>query len=91
MSKGLKPELLDAFLLGNDEVVTQIACGALHTMVSTNKNRIFSCGYGETYALGNGEQTSSDEFQQISSQYFKTKAVNQQTDKIDKIECGLHE
>lgn len=39
-------------LLQNDEVVASIACGALHTLVLTSKNRILSCGFGEGYALG---------------------------------------
>ena len=42
------------FLLAHDEVVIKTACGPLHTVVLTNRGRLFSCGYGEKYALGTG-------------------------------------
>jgi alpha-tubulin suppressor-like RCC1 family protein len=41
-------------ILFSNEQVSSIACGALHTVVMTTKGRLFSAGYGETYALGNG-------------------------------------
>ena len=50
------------FLLGPEEVVTKIACGPLHTAVATNKNRMFTCGFGEKYCLGNGKAKTINEF-----------------------------
>ena len=38
--------------LNENEFAEEIACGTLHSLVRTNKNRIFSTGFGETYALG---------------------------------------
>ena len=43
------------FLLAPDETVIKISCGPLHTVVVTNRNRMFACGYGEKYCLGNGK------------------------------------
>jgi len=43
-------------ILENDEIITDIACGPLHTLAVSNKNRIFSCGYGQSYALGHGNK-----------------------------------
>lgn len=67
------------FLLAHDEVVVKIACGPIHTIVLTNKGRLFACGYGEKYALGNGRTRSSSEFVEI-----RVKSSS----KIEKIEVG---
>lgn len=32
-----------------------MACGPLHTAALTNKNRLFTCGYGEKFCLGTGK------------------------------------
>ena len=53
------------FLLGPEEVVTKIACGPLHTAAITNKNRLFTCGFGDKYCLGNGKITTINEFIEI--------------------------
>ncbi|CAD8210835.1 unnamed protein product [Paramecium pentaurelia] len=67
-------------LLQNDEAVQQVACGALHTLILTNKNRIFSCGFGESYALGHQENQTISEFKLIQNlSHFK----------VEKISCGL--
>lgn len=34
------------FLLAGDEVVVKVACGPLHSVVLTNRGRIFASGYG---------------------------------------------
>ena len=34
------------FLLMQDEYIKSISCGPLHTLMVSNKNRLFSCGYG---------------------------------------------
>ena len=39
-----------------------MACGPLHTIGITNKNRMFACGFGEKYNLGNGKQKTVNEF-----------------------------
>ncbi len=45
-------------MLAHDEVVIKTACGPLHTVVLTSRGRVFSCGYGEKYALGTGRNKS---------------------------------
>ena len=52
VKKSESPEQLTQILLQQDETVHAITCGALHTLVLTTKNRMFSCGFGEGYALG---------------------------------------
>ncbi len=54
-------------LLSAYEKVNQIACGPLHTLVKSDKNRLFSTGYGETYALGHGNSSSLNQFKEISN------------------------
>ncbi|KRX09626.1 Regulator of chromosome condensation 1/beta-lactamase-inhibitor protein II [Pseudocohnilembus persalinus] len=76
------------FQLQADEVVTQIACGALHTLIYTNKNRIFACGYGETYALGLENYETINEFQLVQIPQVQEQQ-SQKKIKIDKIACGL--
>ena len=75
-----EPREEPACLLAADEKVTDIACGALHTIVKTgylcvlgnyfetsfvDKNRLFATGFGETFALGYGQGRTSAEFKQI--------------------------
>ena len=42
----LEDEEKPVFLLGHDEVVTKMACGPMHSVALTNRNRLFSCGFG---------------------------------------------
>lgn len=42
-----------------------MACGAVHTLIRTNMDRIFSCGNGSTFALGHGNRDSLSQFKQI--------------------------
>lgn len=44
--------LVSKYGLSKGEVVTDIACGGAHTLVVTSKNRVMSCGSGESGALG---------------------------------------
>lgn len=57
----IKPQ----FLLNQDEVIKDMACGPVHSLMLSNKNRIFACGYGEKYALGIGKTKSSNEFVEV--------------------------
>lgn len=50
------------FLLAGDEVPVRVACGPLHSVVLTNRGRMFTCGYGEKYALGTGKPKTATEF-----------------------------
>lgn len=68
------------FHLQYDEAVTRIACGPLHTIVLTNKSRIFTCGYGEKWNLGTGRNKTVNEFTEVRVK------VN---GKIDRIEAGM--
>ncbi|EGR33833.1 protein kinase, putative, partial [Ichthyophthirius multifiliis] len=73
-------DILTNILLENDEYITQIQCGTLHTIALSNKNRLFSTGYGETYALGHANNVTQCEFSQIQM-------PNKQ--QIKNISCGL--
>jgi alpha-tubulin suppressor-like RCC1 family protein len=48
-------EKMPSFLLVEGELIIKIACGPLHTAALSNKNRLFCCGFGEKYNLGNGK------------------------------------
>jgi alpha-tubulin suppressor-like RCC1 family protein len=37
----------------------------MHTLVLSNKGRIFSCGFGETYALGHGTNKTYNYFREM--------------------------
>ena len=51
-TEGPLGRLMGKYVLQKGEVVTDIACGGSHTVVLTSKNRIMTCGYGESGALG---------------------------------------
>ncbi len=51
---------------------------------------MFSCGFGETYALGNGETKNLNEFEQVTFMKINTSRQNyQKAEEIEKIACGL--
>ncbi|OMJ95254.1 hypothetical protein SteCoe_1469 [Stentor coeruleus] len=68
-------------LLEKGERVVQAACGGLHTLVLTDKNKILSCGHGNNYALGLGVTENVMKFTYIKSL--------EGLGKIDKIKAGL--
>lgn len=68
------------FHLMADETVIKLACGPLHTAAITNKQRLFTCGYGEKYSLGNGRNKTTNDFAEVR---IKTNG------KIEKIEAGI--
>ena len=57
----------------------QVACGAVHTLLRTNIDRVFSCGNGSTFALGHGNRESLNQFKQIELPEIE----------IQTIACGL--
>jgi hypothetical protein len=63
---------LDLYLFRPSEKVEQVACGAIHTMIRTNLNRLFSCGNGSTFALGHASKESCNTFRQI--EFFNSSA-----------------
>jgi len=71
----------DLYSLRVKEKVIQVACGAIHTLIRTNFDRIFSCGNGSTFALGHGTRDSLNQFKQIE---FTT-----DLGEIRTIACGL--
>ena len=73
-------------LLNSDEYINEISCGSLHTLVRSNHGRIFSTGFGETYALGHGNNSNLNGFKEIT--YF-TEKYGKKKFKIDKIEAGV--
>lgn len=67
------------FHLGDSETIVDIACGPLHSLALSSRGRLFSCGYGEHFTLGTGDQATQNEFKEV-----KTKIQ-----KIEKVETGL--
>lgn len=49
-------------ILFDDEYIFDISCGAVHTIITSNRGRVFSTGYGNTFALGNGTPINFDTF-----------------------------
>lgn len=52
-------------------------------MAVSNLNKIYSCGYGSSYALGHGNKRTLNRFKEI--QYFSDLIENQ----VDKIAAGV--
>ncbi len=51
---------------------------------------MFSCGFGETYALGNGDTKNCPDFEQVNFIKTNTSRPNyQKAEEIEKIACGL--
>lgn len=61
------------------EKIVQVACGAIHTLIRTNLGRVFSCGNGSTFALGQGTRDTQTTF----------KLVDFLENDIKFIACGL--
>lgn len=59
--------------------------------MNIDKNRLFACGFGETYALGNGDTKNLPDFEQVN--FMKTitsrQHYQQKAEEIEKISCGL--
>ncbi len=78
--------ITDALQLADGEFITDIVCGSLHTLALSSRSRLFSCGFGETYALGHGTTTSYSNFKEIT---YITEAFGGKRVPIEKIECGV--
>jgi alpha-tubulin suppressor-like RCC1 family protein len=65
----------DDIKLSFGEKICNVSCGALHSLLLTNKGRIFACGYGETFALGLNNKENQCTFCEIShltsSEFFE--------------------
>ena len=46
-----------------------MACGPVHSVALTNRGRLFACGFGDKYALGNGRSKSLSEFTEIKTKH----------------------
>ena len=62
-----------------------VACGSLHALLSSKKGKILSTGFGGTYALGHGNNTTIDRFKEI--EFFSDNKFENQTAKI--LKCGV--
>ena len=72
-------------ILKENEVIVDLACGALHTLALSNKSRVYSCGFGENFSLGHGNNRTSPTFKEIS--YFSQLSATSSY-KIEKLCCG---
>lgn len=65
---GTLGRLMGKYGLRKGEVVTDIACGGAHTLVLTSKNRVMSCGFGQTGGLGHRDaQDNESTFREVES------------------------
>lgn len=80
---GAKPNS-DNLLVPSERVI-EIACGGLHTLVLTNRNRVFATGFGDTYALGLDKPQTICSFKEVNwfSQAFSY------SEPIEKLSCGV--
>lgn len=80
-NSGQSSNIMSQTLMNPNEFVISFACGALHTLALTNNGRVFSCGFGETFALGFGNNRTTSNFEEII--HFKDQSL-----KISKIAAG---
>ncbi|EAR90768.2 tyrosine kinase domain protein (macronuclear) [Tetrahymena thermophila SB210] len=82
------------------EIVSKISCGSLHTLALTTHGKIYSSGYGESFALGHGDEQSTNLFNEIkffssTKKNEKNKSNIQSTsimcegEYVEDISCGL--
>lgn len=67
--------------LERGERAISAACGALHTLILTDRNKVLSCGHGSNLALGHSTQENLNRFKQIRQL--------EGMGKVDKLEAGL--
>jgi alpha-tubulin suppressor-like RCC1 family protein len=73
----------------DDEKIVDIAAGAQHSMISTNKNYFYTCGYSKNGCLGYAVEETVD-FSNLPTTLF-TRVQNKLTNKkILKIACGVN-
>lgn len=63
LNKNITTKILD-----DNEYINNISCGSMHTLISTNKGKIYSCGFGGSYALGFNDKNDINYFKNIA--YF---------------------
>lgn len=78
-------ELADDIKLSVGERIVDVACGALHSLLLTSKGRVFSCGFGETCALGHPNRENLSTFTEVNA-FSSAEFFN---DKIEKIAAGV--
>ena len=83
-----KPELVKINGMESDESINYISAGAQHSLMSTNKSNIYSCGYGKNYALGHLDNINKNEFTKIDNSNILLTLTKKQ--KIDVISCGVN-
>lgn len=80
-TSGNSPNVMSQSLMGQNEFVITLSCGALHTLALTNLGRVFSCGFGDTHALGLSTPKTTFNFEELT--HFKDQSL-----KITKIAAG---
>lgn len=84
--------LMHKFSLYKDEIVTDIACGGSHVIISTSKKRILSCGYGSSGALGHEDiKEIESSFREIETltKYITKNYIQEVNDLELQIKCGV--
>ncbi|KAL4459784.1 hypothetical protein ABPG74_003310 [Tetrahymena malaccensis] len=83
------------------EQVSKISCGSLHTLALTTHGKIYSTGYGESFALGHGDEKSTNIFNEIklfstttkksekSKSIIETTSILCEGEYVEDISCGL--
>lgn len=63
---GALGRLVSKYGLSKGENVTDISCGGAHTLVLTSKNRVMSCGFGQSGGLGHKDaQETESTFREV--------------------------
>jgi alpha-tubulin suppressor-like RCC1 family protein len=83
-----KPELVNIKTMESDEIICFIAAGAQHSLISTNKNNIYTCGFGKNYALGHADNMNKNEFTKIDNSNILITLTRKL--KIDIVSCGVN-
>lgn len=85
-------KLVQKFALKRGEVVTDLACGGAHTIAITSKNRIMTCGFGLSGALGHrAPQPAETSFREVEaiSTWLGRKYASRATELDLQIKAGV--
>ena len=72
--------------LGDSECLIDIAAGAQHSLILTNKNKLYSCGFGKNCSLGLGNSDDVNLLTLIDNNDLIANSING----IKKIICGIY-
>jgi alpha-tubulin suppressor-like RCC1 family protein len=79
-----KCEIGNFFLDPQEEIISEVAAGAHHSLILSNKQRLYSCGFGRNHSLGLVDSIKDENcFKHIN-------ALDLKKQQITKITCGVY-